>query len=156
MTNLLSKKLLGKKLLSFVAALMVLVASGLGWARAAQAYPAVGQLFGGFVNQGMLVLGAEVDLENEADAKILEAAGKVDLNNTNIRAFLDYPGLYPTLAGKVIAGAPYERVEDVLKLSGLSERQSSTLKKYLDKFTVTEPSSALTEGFDRINNGAYR
>ena len=151
MTNLLSKKRLGKKLLSFVAAFMVLVASGLGWVQTAQAAPGVGQ----FVNQGSLVLGA-VDLENEADAKILQAQGKVDLNNTNIRAFLEYPGLYPTLAGKLIAGGPYERVGDVLKLPGLSERQSATLKKYLDKFTVTEPSSALVEGYDQINNGIYR
>jgi photosystem II PsbU protein len=43
----------------------------------------------------------------------------------------------------------------VLKIPGLSERQEELLQANLDNFTVTEPSSALIEGDDRINPGVY-
>lgn len=95
-------------------------------------------------------------LRNVADDKRKEAAGKIDLNNTNVRAFLDLPGMYPTLAGKIVKNAPYDSVDAVLQMPGLSERQTATLRQHLDKFTVTDPSSALVEGGDRINNGIYR
>jgi photosystem II PsbU protein len=95
--------------------------------------------------------------QNRADAKLGTAFGKkIDLNNTNIRAFQDYPGLYPTLARKILKNAPYESVEEVLDIPGLSERQISTLKANLDNFAVTEPESAFIEGDDRFNNGIYR
>jgi photosystem II PsbU protein len=102
------------------------------------------------------VLAAVEGLKNEADAKLAEAGGKIDLNNVNVRAFLEYPGMYPTVARKIIAAAPYDRVGDVLNIPGLSERQKSTIQKYMDQFTVTEAVDALTDGDDRINNGIYR
>jgi photosystem II PsbU protein len=95
-------------------------------------------------------------LRNVADDKRKEADGKIDLNNTNVRAFLDLPGMYPTLAGKLVKNGPFETVDSILNIPGLSERQKATLSQYLDKFTVTDPSSALTEGGDQINNGIYR
>jgi photosystem II PsbU protein len=101
------------------------------------------------------VLAAE-GLRNVADDKRKEAAGKIDLNNTNVRAFLDLPGMYPTLAGKLVKNGPFDTVDAILGIPGLSERQKATLSQYLDKFTVTDPSSALTEGGDQINNGIYR
>jgi photosystem II PsbU protein len=101
------------------------------------------------------VLAAE-GLRNVADDKRKEADGKIDLNNTNVRAFLDLPGMYPTLAGKLVKNGPFDTVDDILAIPGLSERQKATLSQYLDKFTVTDPSSALTEGGDQINNGIYR
>jgi photosystem II PsbU protein len=94
-------------------------------------------------------------LRNSADDKIAERAGKVDLNNCSVRRFQQYPGMYPTLAGKIVLGGPYESVDDVLKLD-LSERQKELFDKYKDNFTVTAPSIALNEGFDRINDGQYR
>ena len=45
---------------------------------------------------------------------------------------------------------------DVLKIPGLTEAQIATLTRNMDQFTVTEVEEALTEGADRINNGAYR
>jgi len=98
-----------------------------------------------------------VATQNRADAKLGTAFGKkIDLNNTNIRAFQDYPGLYPTLAKKIIFNAPYKSVEEVLNIPGLSEHQISILKNNLDNFAVTEPESAFNEGDDRFNNGIYR
>ncbi len=92
---------------------------------------------------------------NEADDKIAESAGKVDLNNSSVRRFQQYPGMYPTLAGKIVLGGPYQSVDDVLKLD-LTARQKELFEKYKVNFTVTPPSIALNEGFDRINDGVYR
>lgn len=94
---------------------------------------------------------------NRADDKLgTEFGKKIDLNNTNVRAFQKYPGMYPNLARKIIKNAPYENVEDVLNLEGLSDRQKEILQANLDKFTVTDVESAFTEGDDRYNNGIYR
>jgi photosystem II PsbU protein len=95
------------------------------------------------------------ELRNEIDDKIAESGGKVDLNNASVRRFQQYPGMYPTLAGKIVLGGPYDSVDDVLKLD-LTDRQRELFQKYKDNFTVTPPTIALNEGFDRINDGVYR
>ena len=95
------------------------------------------------------------DRRNVADDKIAEIGAKVDLNNSSVRRFQQYPGMYPTLAGKIVLGGPYQSVDDVLKLD-LSARQKELFEKYKVNFTVTPPSIALNEGFDRINDGVYR
>ena len=95
------------------------------------------------------------DIRNVADDKIAERGDKVDLNNSSVRRFQQFPGMYPTLAGKIVLGGPYESVDDVLSLD-LTERQKELFEKYRDNFTVTEASIALNEGFDRINDGQYR
>lgn len=103
-----------------------------------------------------VVLIAEAPEFNPVDQKLSTEYGKkIDLNNTNVRAFRQYPGMYPTLAGIVVKNAPYEKVEDVLNIKGLSDRQKERLQANLDKFTVTKTSVSLTEGDDRINNGLY-
>ena len=95
------------------------------------------------------------EIRNTVDDKIAETAGKVDLNNASVRRFQQYPGMYPTLAGKIVVGGPYNEVDDVLKLD-LTERQKELFAKYKENFTVTDPEIALNEGFDRINDGQYR
>ena len=95
------------------------------------------------------------DRRNIADDKIAERAGKIDLNNCSVRRFQDFPGMYPTLAGKIVLGGPYDSVDAVLKLD-LTERQKELFEKYKDNFTVTAPEVALNEGFDRINSGQSR
>jgi photosystem II PsbU protein len=100
---------------------------------------------------------AEESLRDVVSDKMkANAEQKLDLNNTNVRAFRLYQGLYPTLAGLIIKNAPYRSVEDVLNIPGLTDRQKDVLKESLDKFTVTDVEAALTEGADRINNGIYR
>ena len=96
-------------------------------------------------------------VSNAADAKLGSAYGKkIDLNNANINAFSQFQGLYPTIARLVIKNAPYDSVEDVLDITGLSERQKETLKSNFDNFTVTSVETALVSGDDRYNNGVYR
>ena len=95
------------------------------------------------------------EIRNVADDKITERGDKVDLNNSSVRRFQQFPGMYPTLAGKIVLGGPYDSVDDVLNLD-LTDRQKELFSKYRDNFVVTAPSIALNEGFDRINDGQYR
>ncbi|MEB3275262.1 MAG: photosystem II complex extrinsic protein PsbU [Prochlorothrix sp.] len=96
------------------------------------------------------------DVNNAADAKLGEIGGKLDLNNSAVRLFRRFPGMYPTLAGKIIQNAPYQSVDDVFSIPGLSDTQKATLEKYKNDFTVTAPSNAFTSGYDRFNNGVYQ
>lgn len=96
-------------------------------------------------------------LRNRADEKLADVYGdKIDLNNTNIGSFQKYRGLYPTLAKKIVFNAPYDNVEDVLNIDGLSERQKQRLQANLDNFTVNPPEEIFIDGDERINNGIYR
>lgn len=114
-------------------------------------------LASGLQLQPITLLAVETDLTNVVDEKLGSAYGKkIDLNNTNINAFAQYQGLYPTLARLIVKNAPYESVEDVLELPGLSDRQKDTLEANLDNFTVTDVEEALVEGGDRFNNGVYK
>jgi photosystem II PsbU protein len=97
------------------------------------------------------------ELRNVMEDKMATEFGqKIDLNNTNLRAFRQYQGMYPNLASIIVKNAPYESVDDVLEIPGLSDRQIDLLEANLDNFTVTDVEQALVEGDDRINNGIYR
>ena len=92
---------------------------------------------------------------NAADAKLGQIKYKLDLNNSDVRDFRDLRGFYPTLAGKIIQNAPYETIEDVLEIPGLSETQLKRLQANLDNFVVTDPALVLNAGGDRYNPGVY-
>jgi photosystem II PsbU protein len=97
-----------------------------------------------------------VEYRNPADAKLsTEFGAKIDLNNSHVRDFRELRGFYPTLASKIIQNAPYQSVEDVLKIPGLSESQKGRLQANLDRFTVTETEPVYNEGDDRYNPGVY-
>lgn len=81
---------------------------------------------------------------------------RIDLNNSNVRAFSRYPGLYPTLARIIVGHGPYEAVEDVLDIPGLSDRQINTLQANLDNFAVSDINASMIGGGDRYNNGIYK
>ena len=121
--------------------------------------PASAATFSRFNLQALpiLVAAEPTELRNRADEKLADVYGeKIDLNNTNVRAFQKLPGMYPTLASKIVRNAPYQKVEDVLSLPGLSAKQKDRLQANLDNFIVTEMEATYTEGDDRYNNGIYR
>lgn len=142
-----------KRLLRLLTVVSLMIGC-LGWL--GQTQPAIAASWTDVTFRSTPVLAAETSLRNRVDAKLGEVGYKIDLNNTNVRAFRQFPGMYPNLAGKVVKNAPYEKVEDVLEISGLSDRQKELLQANLDKFTVTPIESAFVEGDDRINNGVYR
>ena len=103
------------------------------------------------------LLAVESPTSSAMEEKLATEYGqKLDLNNSNVRAFRQYSGLYPTLARLIIANAPYEKVEDVLNIPGLTGLQTELLRANLDKFTVTPIEPALVEGGDRYNPGIYK
>jgi photosystem II PsbU protein len=63
----------------------------------------------------------------------------IDLNNANITDFCQYQGLYPTIAQLILQHGLFARVEDVLAIPGLSDRQKEVLSTNLHQFTVSKP-----------------
>ncbi|MFP5274380.1 photosystem II complex extrinsic protein PsbU [Coleofasciculus sp.] len=131
----------------------------LGFSQSAIAAPmswTPGMSLSNAIENGSPMLLAETTLRNPADAKLeTEFGQKLDLNNTHIRAFRQYRGLFPTVAALIIQNAPYDNVEEVLEIPGLTERQKQILKDNLDNFTVTETADVYNEGDDRFNPGVY-
>ena len=131
-------------------AMLLAVALGLGglWQPSAMAAPSW--------NAAAPVLMA-MEPRNRADDKLATEFGKkIDLNNTNIRAFMEYPGLYPTLARKILQNAPFKSIDDVLEMPELTDRQVEILQANMDRFTLSAPEDTFVEGGDRFNNGIYR
>jgi photosystem II PsbU protein len=62
----------------------------------------------------------------------------IDLNNANMTDFCQYQGLYPTLAKLIVKHGPFAKVEDVLSIPDLSDRQKEVLSKNLNHFTVSK------------------
>ncbi len=120
-----------------------------------QAVTQAGQFIGG--QPAVLANAGGRELRNSVDDKLAtEYGSKIDVNNTNIASFRKFRGLYPTIAGKVVSNAPYDAVEDVLNIPGLSQVEKDRLKQNLDVFTISDPDPALVEGADRFNNGVYK
>lgn len=136
-------------LLGLVLSLGMLLSGGLGW----NVQPVAATTLMG-VDQAPIF--AE-EIRNAVDDKLsTEYGSKLDLNNANVQAFVKYKGMYPTIAGKILKYAPFENVEDVLEIPGLSDRERQIIEANLGEFTVTPPDPAFVEGADRYNNGVYR
>lgn len=78
----------------------------------------------------------------------------MDVNNANVRVYLKMPGLYPTVAGKIVSNGPYSSVSDLYNIKGLSGKEKDLIKKYEGRFTTKPPSADYV--IDRFNNGLYR
>ncbi|MDJ0734814.1 MAG: photosystem II complex extrinsic protein PsbU [Nostocaceae cyanobacterium] len=146
-----------KRLVRLLTVFTFLIVCCLGWLSTPQIAQAAN--FNSVVLPSVSILAVEgaESLRNTADEKLADVYGdKIDLNNTNVRAFQKYRGMYPTLASKIIKNAPYDKVEDVLNIQGLSERQKGILEANLDNFTVTPMADVFIQGDDRINPGIYR
>lgn len=91
---------------------------------------------------------AVIDYENIG---YLGGSSIVDINNANIRAYLKMPGMYPTVAGKIVSHGPYSGVADLYKIPGLSSAEADVIKKYESRLTAKTPSPDYV--IDRINNG---
>lgn len=98
---------------------------------------------------------AETSRRNRVDEKMAVVGNKLDLNNSDLRDFRQYKGMFPRLGSIIIKNAPYDTVEDVFDIPGLTEKQKEILQANLSNFTVTEPQSVFLEGDQRLNVGAY-
>lgn len=135
-----------KKFLGVITALLLIVGSW-GFAGAAQAS-----------DMGIFTVHSSPLLAriNTSDAKRKELLkGKLDLNNSDVREFRKLRGFYPGLASKIIQNAPYNSVEDVLDIPGLSDSQAKRLQANLDEFFITDVEASMNAGGDRYNPGLY-
>eukprot|EP00591_Stephanopyxis_turris_P010000 CAMPEP_0195508938 /NCGR_PEP_ID=MMETSP0794_2-20130614/2018_1 /TAXON_ID=515487 /ORGANISM="Stephanopyxis turris, Strain CCMP 815" /LENGTH=152 /DNA_ID=CAMNT_0040636039 /DNA_START=40 /DNA_END=498 /DNA_ORIENTATION=- len=96
---------------------------------------------------------ANAIIDNDT-VQYLGGSSVVDLNNANVRVYLKMPGLYPTVAGKIVSNGPYATVSAVYSIPGLSAQEKELIKKYESRFTVTTPQADYV--IDKINNGLYR
>jgi photosystem II PsbU protein len=75
----------------------------------------------------------------------------VDINNANVRVYLKMPGLYPTVAGKIVTNGPYKAVSEIYNIAGLTGPEKDLMKKYENRFVTKEPSADFV--IDKFNNG---
>merc|ERR1712178_433077 len=97
------------------------------------------------------VASAIVDYDN---IQYLGGSDKVDINNANVQAYRQFPGMYPTAAGAIASHGPYKQVSDIYNIPGLDEKVKVIMKKYEGNFVVLPVNEAYF--IDRINNGMYR
>lgn len=91
---------------------------------------------------------AEIDYEG---IKYLGGGDKIDLNNANIRAYLKLPGVYPTIASKIVTSGPFKSAADVYNIPNLSGAEKDILKKYENRFVALDVKPEYE--IDKINNG---
>uniref|UniRef100_A0A7S2SQF2 Photosystem II 12 kDa extrinsic protein n=1 Tax=Rhizochromulina marina TaxID=1034831 RepID=A0A7S2SQF2_9STRA len=101
-------------------------------------------------------LAANADIDYEG-IKYLGGGDQIDLNNANVRAYLRLPGMYPTIAGKIVSNkSPLTKVGDVYNINTLTDKEKSVIKTFESKgkFVVLEPKAEYV--IDKFNNGLYR
>lgn len=76
--------------------------------------------------------------DNAVIKEQIQVVGKVDVNNSPVADYMQLPGMYPGIAGKIANSGPYKSVSDVYKLKDLSGEEKNTIKKYESVLTATE------------------
>jgi photosystem II PsbU protein len=98
-------------------------------------------------------LASRADIEY-ANVGFLGGSDIIDVNNANVRAYLKLPGFYPSLAGIIASNGPYESVDDISKLPGVTAAMKEALTKYKGNLVALEPSPQYE--IDKLNNGLYK
>eukprot|EP00440_Ansanella_granifera_P007396 gb/GFBE01008009.1/.p1 GENE.gb/GFBE01008009.1/~~gb/GFBE01008009.1/.p1 ORF type:complete len:104 (+),score=45.11 gb/GFBE01008009.1/:1-312(+) len=94
---------------------------------------------------------AMVDYEG---VEYLGGSDKVDINNANVQAYRQFPGMFPTVAGIIGTHGPYKSVSDIYNIPGVDEKIKAIMKKYEANLVCLPANPAYF--IDRINNGLYR
>jgi photosystem II PsbU protein len=100
-----------------------------------------------------LPLAASANIEY-GNVGFLGGSDKIDVNNANVRAYLKYPGFYPSLAGIIVSNGPYKSTSEIAELPGITPAMKETLSKFKDNLVALEPAPEYQ--LDTINNGLYR
>lgn len=102
------------------------------------------------------IVGSNSALANDLpETSFIKAdSSKIDLNNANIYAFRKVPGMYPNLGRIIIENAPYDSLDEVLNIPGLTSEQKQRIQENADKFALFKPDNSMNR--ERINNSTYR
>lgn len=98
-----------------------------------------------------IVTNAEIEYPNVG---FLGGSDQIDVNNANIRAYIKYPGMYPSLAGIIVGSGPFKSVDEIYELPNVTADMKKILDKYKDNLVVLE--AAPEYEIDKYNNGLYR
>jgi photosystem II PsbU protein len=79
-----------------------------------------------------------IPADNEIVKEQRTVVAKIDINNAAVADYMQLPGMYPTIGGKIANNGPYDSVRDVYKLTVLSKTEKAAIKKYESKLTATE------------------
>merc|ERR1719487_1024466 len=102
----------------------------------------------------LLVSGAANALIDDQVVPFLGGGDKFDVNNANIRVYLQLPGMYPSIAAKITSNGSYKSSADVVAQAGLNAAEQAIYKKYEKQFVFLEPRPEYR--LDIVNNGLYR
>ena len=86
---------------------------------------------------------------------VVDLETKIDVNYAILRRYRELPGFYPTLATKLVKAAPYDMVEDVLSIDGLTDIQVQLLQANLKNLIAGPYDEGANYLENRINKGYY-
>ena len=78
-----------------------------------------------------------IPADNEIVKEQRTVVNKLDVNNAAVADYMQFPGMYPTIGGKIANGGPYTSVKDVYKLKGLSREEIKKIKGYEGELVAT-------------------
>jgi competence ComEA-like helix-hairpin-helix protein len=99
----------------------------------------------------LLIVGAFVALAGAAiwlfrdsrparrDSTPTEGALVVNVNSATQAQLETVPGIGPTLASLIIAGRPYQSVDDLVRISGIGERSLERMRAFMKTDGETQP-----------------
>ena len=71
------------------------------------------------------------EIEQNTDAGTENGSNCVNINNDSLEKLDSLPGIGPVMAQKIIDGRPYEKIEDLLNVSGIGESLFSKIKNQI-------------------------
>ncbi|KAL7541716.1 hypothetical protein ACHAXR_012974 [Thalassiosira sp. AJA248-18] len=80
--------------------------------------------------------------DNEIVKEQRTITDKLDVNNAAVADYMQFPGMYPKIGGKIANNGPYDSVKDVYKLKILGKDEIKQIKSYESELTAT-PSTGL-------------
>lgn len=101
---------------------------------------------------GVLIAAVE-DGDAPEPRKVLET--KIDVNNTILRNYRKLPGFYPTLARILIINAPYDSLDEILEIEGLTEQQKQLIRSNFVNFELGNYREGDSQRENLINKGYY-
>jgi len=63
----------------------------------------------------------------------------VDINRATSEQLETVPGIGPVLAGRIVAGRPYRRVDDLVRISGIGEQTLESMRPFITTDGQTPP-----------------
>mmetsp|Transcript_3214 Transcript_3214/g.6663 ORF Transcript_3214/g.6663 Transcript_3214/m.6663 type:complete len:163 (-) Transcript_3214:119-607(-) len=79
-----------------------------------------------------------IPADNEIVKEQRTIVNKLDINNSPVADYMQFPGMYPTIGGKIANNGPYKTVRDVYKVQSLSKAEKTKIREFEKYFTATK------------------